>query len=231
MLTFFYKLLEHPLGYHLSQLVFAPGAERLLTKQLRKIAQALGFSGLVLDVGCGPASWLWKANGHPIGLDLSFAYTLAFKNAGEIALTGSATALSFANSAFAGVWSIGLLHHLPKVAARQAIQEMLRVCQQGGYVAILDAVLPVSPWQRPVAHLVRKLDRGKFMRKQTELVSLLPERTAWEINRFTYTLNGLELLCCVYRKPMAHSIHGEPCEQKKTEAREPLAKLSASEAL
>ncbi|HCC54456.1 MAG TPA: hypothetical protein DEQ20_05970 [Desulfobulbaceae bacterium] len=207
MLTFLYSLLEHPLGYHLSQLVFAPGAKRLLTEQLRKTAQTLGFAGLVLDVGCGPASWLWKVGGHPVGLDLSFAYSSAFKNAGEIALTGSATALPFANSSFAGIWSIGLLHHLPKEAARQAIQEMLRVCRKGGYVAVLDAVLPTSPWQRPVAHLVRKLDRGRFMRKQTELVSLLPERTDWEINRFTYTLNGLEVLCCVWHKPMADDVN------------------------
>ncbi|OGQ98923.1 MAG: hypothetical protein A2505_03285 [Deltaproteobacteria bacterium RIFOXYD12_FULL_55_16] len=214
MLTFLYKLLEHPLCYRLSQLVFAPGADSLLTKQLRKTAQTLGLSGPVLDVGCGPASWLWKVSGHPVGLDLSFSYSLAFKESGEIALTGSATALPFANNSFVGVWSIGLLHHLPEKAARQAMQEMLRVCQKGGYVAVFDAVLPVAPWQRPVAYLVRKLDRGRFMRKQAELVSLLPERTDWEINRFTYTLNGLEMLCCLCRKPMVDGVQGKICEQK-----------------
>lgn len=215
MLSFLYRLLEHPLAYRLSQLIFAPGATRLLVRRLDRLARQLPISGRLLDVGCGPASWLWQVGGHPLGLDLSFPYSLAFKNAGGIALTGSATALPLADSSFAGVWSIGLLHHLPEDAARQAIEEMLRVCKEGGYVAVLDAVLPVSPWQRPVAHLVRTLDRGRFMRSQTELVSLLPERAGWEINRFTYTLNGLEILCCVCRKPMADGVHGEPCEQKK----------------
>lgn len=209
MLTFLHRLLAHPLAYRLSQLVFAPGAERLLVRRLDRLARQLPISGRVLDVGCGPASWLWKVGDHSLGLDLSFPYSLAFKNAGGIALTGSATALPLADSSCAGVWSIGLLHHLPEDAARQAIQEMLRVCKEGGYVAVLDAVLPVSPWQRPVAHLIRKLDRGRFMRNQAELISLLPEGTGWEISRFTYTVNGLEILCCVWRKPTANSGQGK----------------------
>lgn len=218
-MSFFYRLLENPTIYSLSQGLLGPGADRLLTKQLHKSIQTLGLSGSVLDVGCGPASWLWKVGGHPLGLDLSFPYSVAFKNSGGIALTGSATALPLADSSFAGVWSIGLLHHLPEDAARQAIEEMLRVCMEGGYVAVLDAVLPVSPWQRPVAHLIRKLDRGRFMRSQAELVSLLPERAGWEISRFTYTLNGLEILCSVYRKAMADGVNRETAEQKKTGAR------------
>lgn len=211
MVTFLYRLLEHPLAYRLSQLVFAPGAERLLARRLGRLARQLPISGRVLDVGCGPASWLGKVGGQPLGLDLSFPYSLAFKNAGGIALTGSATALPLADSSCAGVWSIGLLHHLPEDAARQAIQEMLRVCEEGGYVAVLDAVLPVSPWRRPVAHLIRKLDRGRFMRSQAELVSLLPEGAGWETSRFTYTLNGLEILCCVWCKPMAGGGQGKSC--------------------
>lgn len=209
-MSFFYRLLEDPIIYKLSQALLGPGADRLLTKQLHKTAQTLGSSGPVLDVGCGPASWLGKVGGQPLGLDLSFPYSVAFKNAGGIALTGSATALPLANSSFAGVWSIGLLHHLPEEAARQAIEEMLRVCKEGGYVAVLDAVLPVSLWRRPVAHLVRKLDRGRFMRSQAELVSLLPEGVGWEIRRFTYTLNGLEILCSVCRKPIAGDGQGKP---------------------
>ena len=196
-----YELLDRPAIYRLSQLIFAPGAERLLVRRLERLARQLSITGCILDVGCGPTSWLRKMGGHPLGLDLSFPYSMAFKASGEIALTGSATALPFADESFTGVWSIGLLHHLPEEAACQAIKEMLRVCQKTGYVAVLDAVLPMSPWRRPMAYLVRRLDRGIFMRKQTEFVMLLPDQANWEADRFTYTLNGLEILCCVYRKP------------------------------
>src|SRR3989339_1286721 len=134
MLSFLYRLLEHPLAYRLSQLIFAPGAARLLVRRLDRLARQLPISGRLLDVGCGPASWLWQGGGRPLGLDLSFPYSLAFKNAGGIALTGSATALPLANSPFAGVWSIGLLHHLPEDAARQAIEEMVLGCKSGGCV-------------------------------------------------------------------------------------------------
>ncbi len=200
MLNIFHRLLEHPLLYQLSQFLFAPGAERLLTKRLRETSRTWQLSGAILDVGCGPVSWLWKINAKPVGLDISFSYSKAYHKTGETAVTGSATKLPFADNSFDGVWSIGVLHHLPEPEARLMILEMHRVCKPGGYVAIFDAVLPRSPWRRPMAYLVRKLDRGKFMRTQAELEALLTQRSSWSINRFTYAVNGLEMLLCWNKK-------------------------------
>jgi ubiquinone/menaquinone biosynthesis C-methylase UbiE len=138
--------------------------------------------------------------GHPIGLDISFLYSAVYQASGETAITGSATELPFTDNIFDSVWTIGVLHHLPDPEARLMILEMHRVCRPGGYIAVFDAVLPCSPWRRPLAYLVRKLDRGKFMRTQSELEALLPDRLPWTVNRFTYAINGLEMLLCWNKK-------------------------------
>lgn len=196
-----YGLLEHPLVYRLSQVVFAPGAEYLLGQRLRQESETLPLSGRILDIGCGPSSWLWKMDVNPVGLDICFQYSIAFHKTGAPALTGSAMDLPLSGNSFDGVWSIGVLHHLPADAARQAVLEMVRVCRPGGFVVVLDAVLPHSLWSRPLAYLVRRLDRGRFMRRQSELESLFPNREEWSVKRFTYALNGLEIAMCVCRKP------------------------------
>lgn len=198
--AYLYGMLERPFWYKFSQVVFGPGAERFLVKRLRQAAQTLPLSGKMLDVGCGPSSWLWRIGVKPIGVDICSQYSTAYHKTGEPAITGSALALPISDHSFDGVWSIGVLHHLPDSAARSVVLEMIRICRPGGFVAILDAVMPVSSWRRPVAFLVRRLDRGIFMRSQAALIKLLPEQQRWSISRFTYSLNGLEMLMVVYHK-------------------------------
>ena len=102
----------------------------------------------------------------------------------------SADALPFADGSFQTVWNIGLLHHLPDDVLRRAVHEMLRVCKPGGRVVVIDAVLPRSAWLRPLAWLTRRLDRGRHMRTQSQLESLLGECGSWRFQRETYALNG-----------------------------------------
>lgn len=194
------KLLDSPFVYKLAQLFFAPGAQTLLNRRLEHLIDVLPNADNILDVGCGPSSWLWNVNLTPVGLDISYEYSRAFLGNGGLAITGSASLMPFPNNVFNGVWCIGVLHHLQDTEARQAILEMLRVCQPGGYIVIQDAVLPVSRLQRPVAALVRAMDRGLYMRSQKHIFALLPEEQYWETSRFTYALNGLEMCECVTKK-------------------------------
>ena len=46
---------------------------------------------------------------------------------------------------------------------RQALDEMRRVCRGNGHVIVVDAVLPVRAWQRPLAYAIRRADRGRWV--------------------------------------------------------------------
>ena len=196
-MTFFYRLLDHHLLYQLSQVILAPGGQGDLQKQVHGVVQQVMGKGQILDVGCGPVSWLWKEGIQPIGIDLSLNYTQAFSSQKGDAVTGSATNLPFAADSFAGVWSIGLFHHLTDDMARAAFAEMTRVTKPGGTCVILDAVLPFSAWRRPIPWLIRKLDRGEFMRSQENLYEIIASSgSKWHCERFSYSLYGLEAVIC-----------------------------------
>ena len=195
-----FRVLDLPRIYRLSQALLAPGAEKGITKKIAECMATLPAAHRILDVGCGPSSWLWRAGLHPVGLDLSPKYTAAFGQNQEPAVNGSACELPMRDDCLDAVWSIGLLHHLPDEMARRAVSEMLRVCRPGGYVAVFDAVLPQPAWKRPIAYALRKADRGRYMRRQDHLISLLPADRSWTFERFEYASTGLELLgCCAIR--------------------------------
>lgn len=196
-----YNLLERPWIYRLSQFLLAPCAEKSITRKLDHLVAQLPPAHRILDIGCGPSSWLWRVGLHPVGLDLSAAYTTVFSRFGQPAITASAIALPFPDACFDGVWTIGLLHHLPDRVARQAVSEMLRVRRPGGYIVIFDAVMPERAWRRPVAWTLRRLDRGRHMRCQGDLESLLLHRESWMCERVDYSLYGHEGLFCILWHP------------------------------
>ena len=192
-----HRLLKQPWLYGLSQFLLTPGAKSAIR---RKILDEIPSGRRILDVGCGPSSWLWKVDLHPVGFDLSPAYTASFSQGGEPAVTGSSAALPFRDGSFDGVCSFGLLHHLPDDMARQTVVEMVRVCRPTGYMMIFDAVLPDPAWRRPVAYTIRRADRGKFMRRENEFKAILPPDISFAVERFTYSYNGLEALLCWSRR-------------------------------
>ena len=195
-----YSILDRPWVYGLARKLLAPGAEHALTRHIRKILSSLPPGDPLLDLGCGPKSWLSYLGLSPVGLDLSPSYIKSYRNRGESGVVASAANVPFQDESFAGVWSIGLLHHLPDDIARAALTEAIWVCRPGGYVAILDAVVPRSVWKRPLAAFIRRLDRGAFMRREEAVRALLPGRDKWEFARFTFAATGLEMLACVLRK-------------------------------
>lgn len=194
-----YKVLDQPHIYRAAQALFAPGADKLTKEKISVLLAGLEPAQKILDVGCGPASWLWTFGIHPVGLDITPEYVDQFCKKGEIAHVGSAAEIPFKDEEFDGVWSIGLLHHLDDETARKAIDEMQRVCRKGGYVVIIDAVLPIRFLTRPVAHILRKVDRGRFVRRMEEH-KLLFSSSKWEFDRFLYAWNGLECTCSILAK-------------------------------
>ena len=190
---FFYRILDIPFVYRLTQSLLAPGAYHYLNSRIKNIFGTLPYASKILDIGCGPKSFLWNAGLNPIGLDLSPSYAIAYKEGGNC-VVGSSDNLPFADNSFQGIFSIGLLHHLPNKVAKKTITEMQRI--SSGYIIILDSVFPIRPWRRPIAYFMRRMDRGKYVRYQDDLLSLLPKQSEWIIDRFTYSLFGYELIEC-----------------------------------
>jgi ubiquinone/menaquinone biosynthesis C-methylase UbiE len=194
-------LLDQPAFYNLVQNLLAYGAGDLVLSHIQTLRARLPNPERILDVGCGPKSWLWRVEAHPTGLDLAYSYCKAFHGKTEPAVMGSAAILPFEAGSFEQVWSIGMLHHLPDPLARQALDEMLRVCSSNGHIIIFDAVLPGSVWQRPLAYALRRTDRGRFVRSQADFELLLPGRSQWSVERAAYSLTGLEIVICQFSKP------------------------------
>jgi ubiquinone/menaquinone biosynthesis C-methylase UbiE len=195
-----YSILDRPWVYGFAQKLLAPGAEYAVTRHIGEMLSALPPGDPLLDLGCGPKSWLTQLGLSPVGLDLNPSYMKSYRYLGGSGVVATAAKVPFRGGSFAGVWSIGLLHHLPEHTARAALFEAIRVCRPGGYVAVLDAVTPHSVRKRPLAAFIRRRDRGAFMRNEESVRSLLPNCGKWESTRFTYSATGLEMLACVLRK-------------------------------
>jgi SAM-dependent methyltransferase len=195
-----YRVLDHPLLYTAAQHVFAPGGTTRLTSAIAALLARLPEGAPLLDVGCGPQSWLWRVGRQPVGVDIEPAYVDAYIRGGGQATLGSADAIPYGDRSFFGLWCIGVLHHLPDAVASAAIAEAMRVTQPGGYIAMLDAVLPAAPLRRPLAAFIRRMDRGRHMRKEPALRALLDPFGRWHYQRFTYSATGLEMLACIHRR-------------------------------
>jgi ubiquinone/menaquinone biosynthesis C-methylase UbiE len=191
-----YKPLNIPFVYRLANNLIAPGYETNLTQLISELRSDHANKQTLLDVGCGPQSWLWQVGLKPVGLDLSHRYCTSYHARGEPAVTASAAELPFASQSFGEVWSIGLLHHLPDALVCRTIDEMHRVCRGSGRLVIMDAVMPQHSWKAPFAYLARRYDRGRFVRRQDAFEALLPERAEWQVKRVRYSLTGLEIVAC-----------------------------------
>ena len=201
-----YRILEHPWVFRASQHVLAPGMDRIVTGHLVKIMAGVPGAAKILDVGCGPSSWLWKLGRQPVGLDLCHAYVRKFRLTDKKCVTASAAALPFAADSFDMVFSFCLLHHLPEDLAGHVAREMIRVTRPGGRVVVFDPVLPHYPWLRPVAWAICKLDRGRFIRSQADLESRILQTAAWSTKRITHSYLGTEGLFCLLEKaPHSHA--------------------------
>ena len=177
--------------------IIAPGAGDGLRRIVGEIVREMPAASHCLDLGCGPHSWLTDHGLGPVGLDISAAYVEAHSASGAPGVVASAAHLPFADCTFDAVWSIGLYHHLPDDLTRNSLLEAERVCRPGGYLAVVDAVLPERPLSQPLAYGIRMLDRGRFMRRRDHLTALLPGRRDWHLRRHTISVVGIEVLSCV----------------------------------
>ena len=99
------------------------------------------------------------------------------------------------------IWSFGLFHHISDKVVKFSLNEMLRVCKEKGHLIIFDAVLPKSYINKPIAWLIRKADRGRYMRNEKELLFIISNNSNIIYQqRITYSYTGLEALIIIIKK-------------------------------
>lgn len=209
---YLYRILNLPAVYALVQHIVAPGHIGVLTRKLRALTEAQDELTPMLDIGCGPESWLYRAGCQPYGIDITAKYVGRFVKNGGSGVVGDASRLPFANSSFGSVWSIGLFHHMPDQAVRDCLASALKLCRAGGHVFVMDAVMPRNSFLRPIAYAIRKLDRGGFMRTEQQLAELVPAGIDFTLKRFTYAATGLEVALIDMTAP------GQPVESTSASA-------------
>lgn len=180
-------------------MLLAPRAKLRILKKIDQIILKYPIGNKILDVGCGPSSYLFEKKLNPIGLDIAKSYIEKYNASGHKAFLGSSVAMSFKDKQFDSVWSFGLFHHLTDSQFEKTVSEMMRVCKKNGYIIIFDAVLPYSFLEMPLAWVIRKMDRGAFMRKENHIYKLLPNKKKWELKRYVYALVGLEMMIMIFK--------------------------------
>lgn len=206
-LSSLYKILEIPGVYSITQSLLGPGAKENLSQILETACDRK--ANWVLDVGCGPEAFFPGAGKHLVGLDMSLSYLNSYTSTNQadsrLAVGASADSLPFSSESFDECRCIGLLHHLPDNIALTAIRQMLTVLKPGGRLVIFDNVWPNQAWKRPLAWLIRRLDRGKWIRSESELIKLCREAQpeGWKSSRHSYSPSGLEGLLLVFQKTHA----------------------------
>ena len=109
-------------------------------------------------------------------------------------------AFPFLDHTFDSVFNFGMFRHLLNEKISETVREMTRVVCPGGWVIIFDGVMSSSFWRNPPFWLLRKLDHGRYMRKQEEREGLLLSRESWRVKQFCCSLWGNEGVLCAYRK-------------------------------
>lgn len=176
------------------QRLLAPGADGTLSRWLARNARVAPGRTLVLDVGAGDCPRLFVTGTRTVALDVDRVGLLAARRSGALVVQASADRLPFVDEAFGATATVGVLHHLPDAAATAAVTEMARVTARGGAVLVVDAVWPDPAWRRPLAWLIRRLDRGGWMRRETAVRQLLTPALDWRAERRRYAATGLEAL-------------------------------------
>ncbi len=195
MTRLFYRLLNNPTIYKISQCVLAPGEQVFLNRYFRSLPTPL--KGRVLDVGCGPQMYTLIPQANIFGLDIHEDYVKKYvKKIKACGVVAAAEKIPFQSKSFDEVRCFGLLHHLPEETAIKIVQEMVRCTKEEGLVVVLDNVWPKRAWLRPLAWLLRRLDRGDWVRDEQTLKDLVAKASPvdWTIKRFTYSYLGHEAL-------------------------------------
>jgi SAM-dependent methyltransferase len=173
-----YGLLSRPAIYEFIQRMVTGPKGRQFQKNFVDHHVAPRQGSRILDIGCGPGTFLKNIpetlDCQYCGFDMNPAYIEAAKiqygqrgrffcqRVSEASLHGAGT--------FDIVLAVAILHHLSDEEAKTLIQLAHGVLEPGGYLVTLDCAF--VPGQGRIARFVISRDRGKFVRSPEGYESL-----------------------------------------------------------
>ncbi|MBZ8134239.1 methyltransferase domain-containing protein [Afifella sp. IM 167] len=165
-----YALLESPAGYNLIQQVNRPTTDRIRALFHENVRLADG--GRVLDLGCGTGNYRPLFSADYVGIDINPDYIrmCSEKLEGTFLVMDGAN-LTFEDDSFDNVVSIATTHHLTDEQLAAMLKEAVRVTKPGGFVNVIDAVLPDSAAQL-FKTIWFRMDRGEYPRKLAHLTGI-----------------------------------------------------------
>lgn len=138
----------------------------------------------VLDVGCGTGRYADIFHCNYFGIDSSKSNVdYAQKKHKRGLSVMDASRLAFRDNMFHYAFVVGVFHHMDNDTATHAIREIKRVCRPGGTIVIIEPIYPTNKLNI-IGYILSRLDRGKFIRRPKDLVSILSSASC----SFSYTL-------------------------------------------
>lgn len=138
---------------------------------------------VMLDCGCGTGHnlQLLRTFGSAFGIDLTLSgLQYAASRGDRHVVRASAAHLPFASGAFDLVTSFDVIYSLPDEIERQAVAEMFRVLEPGGYLIVNVAAMPFLRG----SHSVLSNELRRYTRSGLRMAL---ERAGFEVRRITYT--------------------------------------------
>lgn len=165
-----YRMLEFSGIYAVNQMIGKPTTDRFR----RHIAENVGDTSVrrVLDVGCGIGNYRDSFGPNYVGIDINPDYieTARQRYGGRFEVM-DASKLDFPENSFDDVITIATTHHLTDEEFVAMVAGALAVVGPGGYLHIIDAILPVTP-SIAFKQLWFGLDRGRHPRRIEAMVAL-----------------------------------------------------------
>jgi SAM-dependent methyltransferase len=164
----------------------------------------LAHTRRVLDVGCGPGTntSYFEAADY-LGLDLNEAYlAYARRRYGRRFVAADVRGYTGeGEDRFDFILLNSFLHHIDDVAAVEILRRLARLLDPGGFVHILDLVLPA---ERGLARFLAQHDRGAFARVAERWRTMFEEVFRGVVfEPYSLTLGGVALWHMVYFKGAA----------------------------
>ena len=159
------RLLSMPCFYNLVQLVIAAPMIKKMKDRLDESGVTTNPNIRILDVGCGPGEYSQWYSGEYTGIDIADQYVMraSGKYPSSYFIKCDASNFELHEKFDVGV-SIGLYHHLSDNEALKSIEVVLRHLRPKSKFYVFDAILPLTFLKNPIGYILRKLDRGKFVR-------------------------------------------------------------------